>query len=165
MVRELRNSLAELKPIAFIGDAYHLPFPADFFDKVLCTGVLMHLADEFEALKEMVRVLRPGGGLLCSMNNALSPFSVPVRLKNRRKKGFIQNFRLPTTYRRYFRLLSLNLAQLRGDSLFSTFSLRIGPYSFPPTRAFAALCVFDQWAVRRASWLAYEVWFKGVKPS
>jgi SAM-dependent methyltransferase len=165
MVRKLRNSLAKLEPTAFIGDAYHLPFAADSFDKVLCTGVLMHLSDEFEALKEMARVLRPGGVLLCSMNNALSLFSVPVRLKNRWKRGFIQNFRSPTTYCRYFRLLNLNLTHLRGDSLFGTFSLRIGPYSFPPTRAFAAICILDQWAVRRASWLAYEVWFKGIKLS
>jgi SAM-dependent methyltransferase len=163
MVRKLRASLPELQPDAFIGDAHHLPFPADSFDKVLCTGVLMHVNDEFPALKEMARVLRPGGVLLCSMNNALSPFSLPVRLKNSLKKGFIQNFRLPRTYCRHFRHLGLRLLQLQGDSIFATISLQVGPYSFPPSRAFSTLRALDQWAVRRFAWLAYEVWFKSVK--
>jgi SAM-dependent methyltransferase len=165
MVRKLRDSLAEAQPAALIGDAHLLPFSDDSFDKVLCTGVLMHLVDEFVALKEMVRVLRPGGLLVCSMNNALSPYSVLVRLKNRLKKGFIQNFRLPITYRRYFRLLGLNLLQLQGDSLFATFSFGVGPYSFPPAWAFPALRTVDQLAVKRFTWLAYEVWLRGVKPS
>jgi SAM-dependent methyltransferase len=162
MVRKLRASRAELEA-AIIGDAHVLPFSDDSFDKVLCTGVLMHVVDDFLALKEMVRVLRPGGLLVCSMNNALSPFSIPTRMKNRRKKGFIQNFRLPATYRDYFRRLGLNLRQLQGDSLFATFSVQLGCYSFPPAIAFTALRTVDQWAVRRLSWLAYEVWLTGIK--
>lgn len=165
MIRKLRASLPELRSEALIGDANHLPFPANSFDKVLCTGVLMHLSDELSALREMVRVLRPGGLLVCSMNNALSPFSLPARLKNRLKKDFIQNFHLPGTYQRYFRRLGLQLLQLRGDSVFATMSLQLGPYSFPPSRAFSTLHALDQWTVRRFAWLAYEVWFKSVKPT
>ncbi len=165
MIRELRASLAEYKPDAFVGDAYHLPFPAESFDKVLCSGVLMHVADEFATLKEMVRLLRPGGRLVCSMNNALSPFSAAARLRNRFKKGFIQNFRLPATYRRYLQTLGLKLLHVAGDSLFATVPLRIGRFSFPPTGAFAAVRSPDQWAVKRFAWLAYEVWFAAVKVS
>lgn len=165
MVRQLRASLADYRPDAFVGDACHLPFPGDSFDKVLCTGVLMHVADEFAALREVARVLRPQGRLVCSMNNALSPFAAPVRLKNRFKKGFIQNFRLPGTYRRYLKTLGLKLDQVAGGSLFATVPLRIGRFSFPPARAFAAMRSPDQWAVRKFPWLAYEVWFSSVKVS
>jgi SAM-dependent methyltransferase len=165
MVRKLRASVPELRFDAFIGDAHSLPFAANFFDKVVCTGVLMHLRDEFQALKEMARVLRPGGVLVFSMNNALSPFSLPVRVKNCLKKDFVQNFRLPKTYCRHLQRLGLKLLQVQGDSVFATVSLQVGPYSFPPRRAFSTLRALDQWAVRRLAWLAYEVWFESAKPS
>ncbi len=163
MIRQLRGSLAGYQPNAFIGTAYHLPFPAGSFDKVLCTGVLMHLADEFGALKEMARVLLPGGVLVCSMNNVLSPFSVPVRLKNLRKNGFVQNFRRPGTYSRYLQDLGLNLRHVAGDGLFATVGVSIGRFCVPPARAFPALHSLDQWAVRRFPRLAYEVWFVATK--
>ncbi|MBA2276908.1 MAG: methyltransferase domain-containing protein [Chloroflexia bacterium] len=43
------------------GDAYRLPFPDGSFDAVHCERVLMHLDDPTAALREMHRVLRPGG--------------------------------------------------------------------------------------------------------
>ncbi|MFO0749771.1 MAG: methyltransferase domain-containing protein [Myxococcota bacterium] len=42
-------------------DALELPFPDDLFDFVTCQTVLMHVADAEVALREMVRVTRPGG--------------------------------------------------------------------------------------------------------
>ncbi len=155
MVRQLRASLAEYHPDAFVGAGHQLPFPSESFDKVLCTGALMHVADEFATLREMARVLRSNSVLFCSMNNALSPFSGPVRLKNLSKKGFIQNFRRRATYRRYLQTLGLKLLQMNGDGLFSTVPLCIGPFSFPPARAFPVVRKLDQWAVQRLPWLAY----------
>jgi SAM-dependent methyltransferase len=44
--------------------ASHLPFPDETFDTVLCTEVLEHLSDPAVCLREMSRVLRPGGHLI-----------------------------------------------------------------------------------------------------
>src|SRR2546425_13346501 len=54
MVGELRPSVAAYQTRALVGTAYHLLFAAESFDKVICTGVLMHVVDEFATLQEMV---------------------------------------------------------------------------------------------------------------
>lgn len=46
------------------GDAVELPFPDDHFDTVLSCGVLEHVQRPAESLRELHRVLRPGGRLL-----------------------------------------------------------------------------------------------------
>ena len=47
------------------GDAIKLPLADDSFDVVTCQTVLMHLAQPLDALREMLRILRPGGLLIC----------------------------------------------------------------------------------------------------
>jgi len=53
------------------GDATKIPLPEDSFDAVACQTVLMHLARPLEALREMLRILRPGGLLVCVEPNNL----------------------------------------------------------------------------------------------
>jgi SAM-dependent methyltransferase len=43
------------------GDALHLPFPDGAFDRVICSEVLEHIPDDLSAMRELARVLRPGG--------------------------------------------------------------------------------------------------------
>ena len=43
------------------GDALHLPFPDASFDRVICSEVLEHIPDDVAAMRELARVLRPGG--------------------------------------------------------------------------------------------------------
>jgi ubiquinone/menaquinone biosynthesis C-methylase UbiE len=43
------------------GDALHLPFPNESFDRVICSEVLEHIPDDLAAMHELARVLRPGG--------------------------------------------------------------------------------------------------------
>lgn len=44
-----------------------LPFKNDSFDLVICSEVMEHIADQHAAVREMVRVLKPGGNLAVSV--------------------------------------------------------------------------------------------------
>jgi ubiquinone/menaquinone biosynthesis C-methylase UbiE len=57
-----------------VGDIEKLEFPNKFFDAVLCVGVLEYLPDDILALKEIFRVLRPGGSVIFTVPNLASPF-------------------------------------------------------------------------------------------
>ena len=52
---------------ALRGDATHLPFPDDTFDRVITSEVLEHIQDDVSAIAELVRVLRPGGSFACTV--------------------------------------------------------------------------------------------------
>ena len=56
-----------------LGVAERLPFEDGCFDAVLSLNVLEHVRDPFAAAAELVRVLRPGGELMC-----VAPFLQPL---------------------------------------------------------------------------------------
>ena len=75
MIRQARLDLAaagyhnlELE----VGDATRLRFPAESFDKALCSEVIEHIPDAATAVGEMRRVLKPGGHLIVSTPNRAS---------------------------------------------------------------------------------------------
>jgi ubiquinone/menaquinone biosynthesis C-methylase UbiE len=67
-MREI-NCIGIRDVILQVGDATCLDFPDDFFDKILCSEVIEHIPDVSRALREMRRVLRPGGSLVLSTPN------------------------------------------------------------------------------------------------
>lgn len=63
---------ATARQFAFLlGDAVKIPLPDNGFEVVTCQTVLMHLEHPVEALREMLRILRPGGLLICAEPNNL----------------------------------------------------------------------------------------------
>jgi SAM-dependent methyltransferase len=46
---------------AVVGDALSLPFPSGSFDRIIAAEVLEHIHDDRGAIRELGRVLRPGG--------------------------------------------------------------------------------------------------------
>lgn len=58
-------------PVDFVrANAEALPFSAESFDRVLSVQVIEHLLDPRRGITEMARVLRPGGTLVISTDNA-----------------------------------------------------------------------------------------------
>jgi SAM-dependent methyltransferase len=44
-----------------VGDALDLPFPENSFDKIIAAEVMEHIPNDMAAMKELFRVLKPGG--------------------------------------------------------------------------------------------------------
>lgn len=72
MLREARTAGAHLAPRPSLvqADAQALPCASQLFDRVLCSGVLYHVPDCEQALREMRRVLCPGGRAVIWSNGA-----------------------------------------------------------------------------------------------
>jgi SAM-dependent methyltransferase len=61
-----RSRTGELQ--GFVADVHRLPFPDDSFDMVIANHMLYHSPNPSSALREIARVLRPGGTLMASTN-------------------------------------------------------------------------------------------------
>jgi SAM-dependent methyltransferase len=57
------------------GDATRLPFPDATFDRIIAAEVLEHVDDDVGAIRELVRVLRPGGTIAATV-----PAFLPERI-------------------------------------------------------------------------------------
>lgn len=71
----LRQAQLEQVPAALVrSDIQRLPFAGESFDKVLMSEVLEHLPDDRAALREIHRILKPGGVLALSVPHSNYPF-------------------------------------------------------------------------------------------
>lgn len=55
------------------GNAHELEFEDDSFDLVTCQTVLIHLENPQKAVREMYRVVKPGGKVICAEPNNCAP--------------------------------------------------------------------------------------------
>jgi ubiquinone/menaquinone biosynthesis C-methylase UbiE len=73
--RERMEQAAPGSPIQFyVGDVTSLPFESNFFDAIIGVGLVEYLADLDAGLREMHRVLKPGGIFIVTVPNITSPF-------------------------------------------------------------------------------------------
>lgn len=64
---DLESPLADVK-----ADICNLPFENDAYDVILCNHVLEHIPDDTKAMKELYRVLKPGGKAILQIPQDLS---------------------------------------------------------------------------------------------
>jgi SAM-dependent methyltransferase len=58
-----QKGLAEVMP----GDVRKIPFPVDSVDLVLATDIIEHVEEDDIAIKEIYRIIKPGGYILCTV--------------------------------------------------------------------------------------------------
>lgn len=100
-----RSAPASLKPAAerasfLVADAEHIPFRDASFDALTCIGVLEYVPDDSLALREMFRVLKPGGRLVLTAPHRNSPaiwtelglFTLAGLFKKRERQAFHRNY-------------------------------------------------------------------------
>jgi ubiquinone/menaquinone biosynthesis C-methylase UbiE len=87
-----------------LGD--HIPFPDGSFDLVICDNVLEHVEHPAQVLREVVRVLKPGGGFLAKTPNRNHYMPLIARLTPTAFHRFVNRIRgrsetdtFPTQYR------------------------------------------------------------------
>ncbi|HWP49023.1 MAG TPA: class I SAM-dependent methyltransferase [Candidatus Limnocylindrales bacterium] len=74
MIEQCHKAFGKVNRAHFtVGNATALAFADEFFDVILCMGVIDRIKDYETAIQEMSRVLKPGGTLLITFTNLLSP--------------------------------------------------------------------------------------------
>tara|TARA_B100000700_G_scaffold102733_1_gene115866 strand:- start:1392 stop:2096 length:705 start_codon:yes stop_codon:yes gene_type:complete len=63
----LFSSISNKESTFLQGSVYNLPFKDNSFETIICSEVLEHVADVDATLKELTRLIRPGGNLLVSV--------------------------------------------------------------------------------------------------
>lgn len=99
-----------------------LPFRAAAFDRVVCTLAFHHVPDiaKEAALREMVRVLRPGGFLLL------------VDFDNRGRWWVPSHFRSQRALEAWFEIAGLHFRRLARGRMLHTFRVWTQPEGVPP---------------------------------
>lgn len=61
--KEITLNIRPFHNVDIVADAHNIPYQSNTFDSVICNAVLEHVHDPEKVVKEMIRVLKPGGFL------------------------------------------------------------------------------------------------------
>jgi SAM-dependent methyltransferase len=123
-----------------VGDIHNLDFPERVFDLILVIGIMEWLEDPNKPLREIARVLKPGGHVILSVDNKwalhslLDPLWTPPLAPMRRCMGKFLNWaglrrQSPRTYSysiRHFDRLAANAGLEKVEGI----TVGFGPFSF-----------------------------------
>ena len=69
MLSSIRSNAKNVLMTCLTGDIYTVPFKDGAIDRIICTEVLEHLTDPEKAIREIGRILKPGGRVVISVPN------------------------------------------------------------------------------------------------
>jgi SAM-dependent methyltransferase len=115
----LARTVRRLGPHAVLaqGDAGALPFATGAFDRVYCSEVLEHIVDPAAAVREIGRVVRPGGVVVLSVPNERLINRVKATLRRLGAWNLVMrraDYAMPDRMDDDWHLHSFDLAMLRG---------------------------------------------------
>ena len=113
--RHINVEYAPFRGADLVADVHRLPFLADSFDAVVSQAVFEHLAQPFEAADELMRVLKPGGLMVCEVAFLQPLHGVPFHYFNMTLDGVSELFPdLRDTTREWFGSLSDTVEWMLG---------------------------------------------------
>ena len=113
-----------------VGNAEDLPYRDGYFDRVVCSCSLEHFDDDIKALKEMYRVLNPGGSIVLTVDSFTYPLSDKLKEKHRRI-AYVVNYYTPEALKERFEIAGFEmnrnkyLRNSRITSFFFNFGIKI----------------------------------------
>jgi len=125
-----------------IADLLEIPICNDTFDKVICIGVLVHVENPLAVLKELHRVLKPGGVIVIVNNNSLTYSSIFYKIvlalydllskfNLLKTREYILRYKSPFWYNNLLRKVGFNIDEVVGDSFLANISFK-SYHIFPP---------------------------------
>lgn len=78
IVQRAKREAADRGAKFVVADCRQLPFPSGFFDAIYSMGTIEHFDESEAAVREMWRVLKPGGRAIVGVPNRLDPFLRPL---------------------------------------------------------------------------------------
>lgn len=123
-----RRSERERIPCEFeVGTAEDLPYPDEYFDKVVCSSSLEHFKDDIKTLKEMHRVLKPTGRVVLTTDSFTYPIHDELKEKHR-KIGFVVNYYTHEKLKERFEISGFKMERSKYllNSRITSFFVKIG---------------------------------------
>ena len=122
--------LAEREKIACefkVGSAEDLPYPDEYFDKVVCSSSLEHFKDDIRSLKEMHRGLKPNGSVVLTTDSFTYPIHDELKEKHR-KIGFVVNYYTHEKLKERFEISGFKMERSKYllNSRITSFFVKIG---------------------------------------
>lgn len=133
------------------GNAESLPYPSSTFDKVVSVSCLEHFNDPQQGLREMARVLKPGGRLAISVDSLLPENSPAAFREWHKRRHFVTHYFTCEELLSMMKTVGLRCEPERTQHLFrSRLAARVRQYFIRRPRFLLPLFPFLYGAVRFA---------------
>jgi len=155
----LAQTLYERPNVEYVhGSAEAITFPASTFDKVVSVSCLEHFADPLQGLREMARVLKPGGRLAISVDSLL-PENSPAGFREwHARRHFVAHYFNQEQLLGMLKQVGLRTEPERTEHLFrSRLAARIRQFFIRRPRLLLPLFPFLYLAVRLTDQIADDM--------